>query len=165
MRTVVMVFLIATAMLLPVCFAQDGPVIKQSVPITDGKQAKRSDEPPACPAQFNDSIETNGIASKIGPGTDVTPPKPTHTVVANFSDKARRMRKDKKLPPDGFKSVISLVVSKEGLPTQLCLKTPAGYGLDAEAGKAVSQYRFDPALKDGQPIAARLNVEVRFRFY
>ena len=143
----------------------DMPKIEKSVPITSEKKAKKSDEPPACPAQFDNSLDTDGIASKVGRGTDITPPKPTHTVPANFSDKARRMQKDKKVPQDGFKSVVSLVVSKEGLPTQLCLKTPAGFGLDAEAGKAVSQYRFEPALKDKQPVAARINVEVSFRFY
>jgi TonB family protein len=141
------------------------PAIVQSVPIVDSKPAKKSDEPPACPTKFDDSLETNGIASKIGVGTGITPPKLIHSVEANFSDKARRARKDKNLKQTEFKSIINLVVNKEGNPTDLCLKTATGYDLDREAGKAVREYRFKPAVKDGAPIAVRINVEVNFRFY
>jgi TonB family protein len=153
--------------LMPAGFPQEPPpvVIKQSVPITDRKPAKKSDEPPPCPTKFEDSLETNGIAAKIGGQSGVVPPKPVHTVEAEMTDQARRLHKDKKIADDGFKSVISIVVDKEGLPTQVCLKTAAGYGLDAEAGKAVRQYRFEPAMKDDLPVAARLNIEIRFRFY
>ena len=38
-------------------------------------------------------------------------------------------------------------------------------GLDESATECVSQYRFKPAMKDGEPIEARIVVEVNFRLY
>jgi hypothetical protein len=39
------------------------------------------------------------------------------------------------------------------------------YGLDAQTEKAVGQYRFNPATKDGKPARARISIEVNFRLY
>jgi TonB family protein len=36
------------------------------------------------------------------------------------------------------------------------------FGLDAEAVRAVREWRFDPGIRDGSPVATRIDVEVRF---
>jgi periplasmic protein TonB len=36
-------------------------------------------------------------------------------------------------------------------------------GLDEKAIEAVRQWRFQPAMKDGQPVTVAINVEVSFR--
>ncbi len=126
---------------------------------------KQSDEPPACPATFTDSLETNGIAQKIGDDPSITPPRLIHSVVAKFPKEARSVYRNTQVGQPGLKSTISLVADKNGDPTNLCVKVAGGYGLDREAAKAVRQHRFKPAMKDGQPISARVNVEVRFRLY
>jgi len=38
-----------------------------------------------------------------------------------------------------------------------------GLGLDEEALKAISQWKFQPAAKDGQPVAVQATIEVNFR--
>jgi protein TonB len=38
-------------------------------------------------------------------------------------------------------------------------------GLDEKAIEAVSQWRFQPATLNGQPVAVQINVEVSFRLY
>jgi TPR repeat protein len=38
-------------------------------------------------------------------------------------------------------------------------------GLDDQAIKAMKQWRFEPAKKDGVPVPAQVNVEVTFRLY
>jgi TonB family protein len=38
-------------------------------------------------------------------------------------------------------------------------------GLDEKALEAVRTWRFEPARKDGQPVAVQINVEVIFRLY
>jgi len=57
------------------------------------------------------------------------------------------------------------VVDKEGNPTDLCILKSAPYGLDAEAAKAVRQYRFQPGSKDGVPVPVRIDIVIKFRFY
>jgi protein TonB len=37
------------------------------------------------------------------------------------------------------------------------------YGLDDQAVKAARQWRFKPASKDGEPIPARVTIELRFK--
>jgi TonB family protein len=142
----------------------DLPGVERYVPTTSSKHTKQSDTPPACPASFDDSPDTNGIF-KLGKETGVTPPKATHTVVPNFSKEGRQAIKGKKVDITVLQSVIRLVVDKDGNPAQLCLAEPAGHGLDAEAGKAVRQYRFDPATKDGEPVAVRINIAINFRYF
>jgi protein TonB len=38
-------------------------------------------------------------------------------------------------------------------------------GLDEKAIEAVNQYRFKPAMKDGEPVPVRITVEVNFRLF
>jgi outer membrane biosynthesis protein TonB len=117
--------------------------------------------PPACPAKFDDSLEKDGIADKNSEG--VVAPKLKSAPLAKFSNEARHA--DSKDHFDGFKSVIGFVVGADGRAEDICLVTAAGYGLDANAAKAVRLYRFDPATKDGQPVRWRTAAEVSFRFY
>jgi protein TonB len=96
----------------------------------------------------------------------VTPPKAKFTPEAKFSDEARKAaRKMRFKSLFSAISLISLVVDVAGNPQNICLKKPAGFGLDAQAAKAVRQYRFEPAVKDGKPVPMRLTVEVNFRTY
>jgi len=126
--------------------------------------AKRADAPAACPATFNDSLETNGVVGGNFKDQGVAPPKVIHSIEAEFSKEARKAGRKRKVT-EYSPSVINFIVDKDGNPTELCLKQAAGYGLDAEAGKALSQYLFSPATKDGVPVAARISIEVHFRFY
>jgi len=40
-----------------------------------------------------------------------------------------------------------------------------GMGLDEKALEAVRSWRFEPAMKDGRPVAVQVNIEVYFRLY
>ena len=75
-----------------------------------------------------------------------------------FSDKARRKRIEGTV-------VLSLVVTADGMPTDITVVRPIGSGLDEEAVKTVKQWRFRPAMKDGKPVEAKINVEVDFHLY
>jgi TonB family protein len=118
---------------------------------------------PACPASFNDSFATDGIVGKDL--AEVKPPKPKFTPEAEFTDEIRREFKRKHLEDFEATSLIGFIVDENGNPRDLCLKKAAGYGLDAQAKKAVLRYRFEPAIKDGKPVPMRLTVEIRFRLY
>lgn len=58
-----------------------------------------------------------------------------------------------------------LVVGADGLPKDVVVVNPAGYGLDEAAVKAVSQYRLKPALREGVAVPVYLSVGVSFRIY
>jgi TonB family protein len=57
-----------------------------------------------------------------------------------------------------------MIVDEHGMPTAIRVVRSIGHGLDENAVAAVSQYRFRPATVDGNPIAARITIEVSFRF-
>lgn len=116
-------------------------------------------EPAACPARFDDSLETDGIAGDFKNG--VIPPKPTYQPVAEFSDKARK--EGRKHHIHQFLSMVSMVVGVDGGVRDVCVLKAAGYDLDAKAAEAAWKYRFKPAMKDGEPVQARVAMEVSFR--
>ncbi|HTB97961.1 MAG TPA: energy transducer TonB [Terracidiphilus sp.] len=135
---------------------EPGTGLVYSVPA--GKAGPASNEPVPCPATFTDGIE---ILKKEGDG--IVAPKTTKTQPAKFPKESRdAMKKDHKTTFEAV-SLVSLVVSADGLPEKLCIKRPAGYGLDVEALKAVTRYRFEPASKEGTPFPARIFIEVNFK--
>lgn len=62
-------------------------------------------------------------------------------------------------------TVLWMVVNASGTPENIRIAKPAGLGLDEQAILVVRDWRFDPATKDGQPVAVQINVEVNFRLY
>jgi TonB family protein len=61
--------------------------------------------------------------------------------------------------------VLWLIVGPDGRPRDLRVSRSLGMGLDERALQAVRQWKFEPALKDGHPVAVQMNVEVSFRLY
>jgi outer membrane biosynthesis protein TonB len=51
------------------------------------------------------------------------------------------------------------------VPEVLEVTKGLGEGLDVKALIAVSEWRFNPAVKDGHPVAVAVNVEVNFKLY
>jgi len=58
-----------------------------------------------------------------------------------------------------------VIVGADGHVQDIHLRRGLGYGLDERAIAAVRTWRFEPARKDGQPIAVRVSVDVDFRMY
>jgi TonB family protein len=111
---------------------------------------------PLCPATFDDSLETDGIAGKAD--KSVKPPTLTRQPEVEFTDEARRLKKQNQ--ELRFEVDLSLVVDASGRPQNVCLTKSAGYGLDAEAANVVQNYRFKPATKDGKPVPKRISVDI-----
>lgn len=69
-------------------------------------------------------------------------------------------------PAKGFRIsgtvLIGLVVSSAGEPREVHVVKSLEKDIDQSAVEAVSKWRFEPALKDGRPVAVRLSVEIRF---
>ncbi len=60
------------------------------------------------------------------------------------------------------KVVLRLVVGTDGRPHDIRVERSLGLGLDEKAIAAVRQWTFEPALKNGQPVEALVNVEIAF---
>jgi TonB family protein len=138
--------------------------ITKSVPIApfEPTHSSRKDQVQACPAIFEYHPEVDGIY-KVG--EDVKPPKITNEVNAEFSDEARRIISEIHIKDFKAVSLLSLVVDVNGKPKDICVKKPAGFGLDKQAANAAKQYRFQAATKNGVPVAARIIINVNFRTF
>jgi hypothetical protein len=84
-----------------------------------------------------------------------TPPIPTHTVDADFTDPFVKH-------PWVQVAIVTVLVGVDGLPKEVHVRRGLGFGLDKKAEAAVWQYRFMPATKKGRPIAAQRDVMVEF---
>ena len=109
-----------------------------------------------CAASFERTDSAAPDPFRLPPGARA--PVPIKTVVPEFTDEARRAHHEGVV-------LVSMIVNEEGLPTEVQVERSAGMGLDEKAVEAVSQYRFEPAMLDGKPIAARVRVEVSFRLW
>ncbi|HZR28689.1 MAG TPA: TonB family protein, partial [Terriglobales bacterium] len=58
-----------------------------------------------------------------------------------------------------------IVVGTDGRVQDVRLRRGLGFGLDEKAMDAVRKWRFEPARKDGQPVAVRVGVDVEFRMF
>ena len=61
--------------------------------------------------------------------------------------------------------LLSVIVDINGLPRDIKVVHPLGLGLDEKAIEAVLKWRFRPALRSGQPVPVKAQVEVSFRLY
>jgi len=77
-------------------------------------------------------------------------------VEARFSEEARKKN-------ISGKCLFSLIVDVQGMPQDIREIKKLGYGLDENALAAVNQYRFRPAMKDGEPVPVKIAVEVGFK--
>jgi TonB family protein len=148
----------------PVAPAQPAQEVTKNVPVPQDSapQLSEADRSLACPAEDGQSSLTEDV-HKIG--GIVKPPKPIRMVNATFTDEARRFAKKQHRKSFEAISLVTLIVNTQGNPQDICVRKPAGFGLDGQAVKAVAQYKFEPATKDGSPVPVRIVVEVNFRLY
>jgi len=60
-------------------------------------------------------------------------------------------------------SRLMVVVNASGSVENIAILDPLGMGLDEQAVKAVQQWRFQPAMKGGEPVRVQISIEVDFR--
>ena len=97
-----------------------------------------------------------GGVFKVGGG--VSAPRALLTPDPEYSEEARKAKYQ-------GTCVLWLIVDSSGRPQQIRVSRSLGMGLDEKAVEAVRQWKFEPAMKDGKPVAVQINVEVNFRLY
>lgn len=97
-----------------------------------------------------------GGAYRVGGG--VSAPRAVFSPDPEYSEEARKAKYQGTV-------VLWVVVGPDGKPHDIRVQRTLGMGLDEKAIEAVRQWKFEPAKKDGQPVAVQINVEVNFRLY
>jgi TonB family protein len=91
-------------------------------------------------------------------GGAVSPPRATYDPDPKYSELARQA---------GYQgsAVIWLVVDTDGLPKHIRIQKPLGMGLDEQAIKSIQTWKFDPSMRNGEPVPVMINVQVNFKLY
>ena len=91
-------------------------------------------------------------------GNGVSMPRPIYAPEPEFSDEARIAK---------FQGEVTLLVTigADGRARNLTVVRSLGMGLDEKAKEAVRTWRFDPARKDGRPVAVQMNIIVNFHLF
>ncbi len=85
-------------------------------------------------------------------------PRAIYSPEPEYSDKARKKKINGTV-------VLSLTVGTDGLAHDIQVEKKLGYGLDEKAVEAMRKWKFQPELRDGQPIETPIKVEMSFRLY
>lgn len=92
------------------------------------------------------------------PGLGISPPAVLNNPQAEYTEEARRA---------GFTGScsLSMIVDAQGMPQDVQLLTPLGYGLEQQALNVAMKYRFRPAMRNHEPVPYKITVEATFRLY
>lgn len=109
---------------------------------------------PTKPSEAQKEIETVVQVRQNG----MTAPKPIYAPDPEYSETARIAK---------YQGVMTLgmTIGQDGSPRDIWVLRKLGLGLDQKAIETVQQWKFQPATRDGEPVAVRINVEVTFHLY
>jgi TonB family protein len=108
--------------------------------------ARKADDIPEEPGVFK--------SGSLGAGM----PRCTSCRPPDYSDAARAAKFQVTI-------ILSIVVTTEGKATSIYVLKGAPFGLTTKAVEALQDWRFEPALKDGNPVPVRTQIETTFRLY
>jgi periplasmic protein TonB len=99
---------------------------------------------------------TGGGIFHVGGG--VSAPRVVYQVDPEFSEEARKAKYQ-------GTCTLMLIVDSNGNPTNIRVANSLGMGLDEKAIEAAKKWRFEPAMKNGHPVAVEIALEVDFHLY
>lgn len=100
------------------------------------------------------AMGTRSDVYRIGGG--VTAPKLIAKIEPEYTEEARAALIEGTV-------VLSTEIGPDGLTRNIRVVTGMGLGLDEKAVEAIRHWRFQPGVKDGQPVAVAAMIEVNFR--
>lgn len=109
-----------------------------------------------CPAQDNSPQTPVIVYDTVGNG--VTAPKAIYDPNPDYTNRARKKKIQGPV-------VLSIVVTDKGNVRDAKVVAGVDKDLDKQAMRTVGTWRFEPATKDGKPVAVRLKVEIDYKLY
>jgi protein TonB len=91
-------------------------------------------------------------------GGGVSAPRLKYKTDPDFSEEARKAKHQGTV-------LLSVIVGSDGKVRDPHVVQSLGLGLDEKAMEAVRTWLFEPAMKDGRPVAVAVQIEVNFRLY
>ena len=91
---------------------------------------------------------------KVGPG--IQAPRLLSKVEPAYSEEAREAKLEGTV-------IVDVEIHPDGRAYNARVREGVGMGLNEKAVEAIDQWRFAPAVKDGQPVAVSATIEVNFR--
>src|SRR5579862_2510871 len=85
-----------------------------------------------------------------------SPPKVLRKVNPEYSKEALDAKREGTV-------VLSAMTGVDGIPLEIKVVRGIGKGLDEKAVECLRQWRFSPALKDGEPTPVKVTIEIDFR--
>jgi protein TonB len=89
-------------------------------------------------------------------GAGISPPRVVHQVAPKPDSGEKGFRISGTV-------LVALVVSSKGVPVNVHIARSVDKDIDQSAIDAVKEWRFEPARKDGKPVAVKVTVEIRFQ--
>jgi TonB family protein len=122
-----------------------------AAPLFFGQESGKSQDS----GQNNKKEDDAGDEPVYDLGKDVTPPRLIHQVYPAYNPGSHGVRVAGSV-------LIRLIVSSAGLPKSPSIVQGLAAEVDQSAIEAVKQWRFDPAKRDGMPVAVRVVVAINF---
>jgi TonB family protein len=91
-------------------------------------------------------------------GSGVSMPRAIYSPEPEFSEEARKTKHQGEV-------ILLATIGADGRPRNLTVVRSLGMGLDEKAVETVRTWRFDPAKKDGRPVAVQMNIIVNFNLF
>ena len=98
---------------------------------------------------------SHAVAQEIVPAQKTQMPRLIREVKPRYTPEARKNKISGRVE-------LECVVLTDGTPSEIRVTTGLDPGLDAEAIKALEQWRFKPGEKDGQPAPVKVTIEMTF---
>lgn len=137
----------------------DRYILSVSLHRVDDNAVLATESIPVAHTRILDMLNPEGSNSIPRAGTNgVGAPGCVYCPNPSYTDRARKVK------ANGI-VLLSVVISAEGRTDKINVVKHLGYGLTENAINTVSEWRFKPAEKDGQPVAAMAPLEVTFKLY
>jgi TonB family protein len=91
-------------------------------------------------------------------GGEITAPQLRAKVEPQYTEEARAAKYEGKV-------VVYAEIGPGGVAENMSVLQGLGLGLNEKALEAISQWRFRPGMKDGQPVPVRATIEVNYRLF
>ncbi|HWC16858.1 MAG TPA: energy transducer TonB [Terriglobales bacterium] len=114
------------------------------------------------PVPVADCSKGNPVIATLDDGTPVyhtgcgiAPPRVIYQVAPDYSERARKKKISGTV-------IISVVVDTKGAVRDVKVERVLEASLDEQAIAAIKQWKFEPATRDGKPVAVQVSIEINF---